>query len=105
MPGSDGVVVPDVLSRFFDAQILVDNDVNIMALGKYWSRYLEDEQVLFVKVATGIGCGIITGGAVESRQRQDKFRGVRRFVPWVVGAFGAPIHSLSRIVNATFEKA
>jgi predicted NBD/HSP70 family sugar kinase len=65
MPGWDGVVVPDVLSRFFDAQILVDNDVNIMALGEYWSRGLEDEQVLFVKVATGIGCGIITNGSVH----------------------------------------
>jgi predicted NBD/HSP70 family sugar kinase len=65
MPGWDGVVVPDVLSRFFDAQILVDNDVNIMALGEYWSRRLEDEQVLFVKVATGIGCGIITSGSVH----------------------------------------
>lgn len=65
MPGWDGVVVPDLLSRFFDAQILVDNDVNIMALGEYWSRGLEDEQVLFVKVATGIGCGIITNGSVH----------------------------------------
>ena len=65
MPGWDGVVVPDVLSRFYDAQILVDNDVNIMALGEYWSRGLEDEQVLFVKVATGIGCGIITGRNVH----------------------------------------
>jgi predicted NBD/HSP70 family sugar kinase len=65
MPGWDGVVVPDVLSRFYDAQILVDNDVNIMALGEYWSRRLEDEQMLFVKVATGIGCGIITNGSVH----------------------------------------
>jgi len=65
MPGWDGVVVPDVLSQFFDAQILVDNDVNIMALGEYWSRGLDDEQVLFVKIATGIGCGIIANGSVH----------------------------------------
>ncbi len=65
MPGWDGVVVPELLSKHFDAQILVDNDVNLMALGEYWSRRLEDEQVLFVKVATGIGCGIITDGHVH----------------------------------------
>ena len=45
--------------------IFVDNDVNIMGLGEYWSRGLVDEQVLFVKVATGIGCGIITNGEVH----------------------------------------
>lgn len=64
MPGWDGVAVPAVLSRHFDAPVFVDNDVNIMGLGEYWSRGLVDEQVLFVKVATGIGCGIITNGLV-----------------------------------------
>lgn len=65
MPGWDGVVVPEVISKHFDVPILVDNDVNIMGLGEYWSRGLVDEQVLFVKVATGIGCGIVTNGEVH----------------------------------------
>ena len=65
MPGWDGVVVPDAISKHFDVPILVDNDVNIMGLGEYWSRGLVNEQVLFVKVATGIGCGIVTNGEVH----------------------------------------
>lgn len=65
MPGWDGVVVPEVISKHFGAPIFVDNDVNIMGLGEYWSRGLVNEQVLFVKVATGIGCGIITNGEVH----------------------------------------
>lgn len=65
MPGWDGVVVPEVLWKDFDVPIFVDNDVNIMGLGEYWSRGLVDEQILFVKVATGIGCGIITNGEVH----------------------------------------
>jgi predicted NBD/HSP70 family sugar kinase len=65
MPGWDGVVVPDLLSEHFDVPILVDNDVNVMGLGEYWSRGLVNEQVLFVKVATGIGCGIIADGEVH----------------------------------------
>jgi predicted NBD/HSP70 family sugar kinase len=65
MPGWDGLIVPEVLSREFDAAILVDNEVNLMALGEYWSRELVDEQLLFIKVATGIGCGIITNGLVH----------------------------------------
>lgn len=64
MPGWDGVVVPEVLSEHFDAPVLVDNDVNIMGLGEYWSRRLKREKILFVKVATGIGCGIVTDGQV-----------------------------------------
>ena len=67
MPGWDGMSVPD---HFADAYpgvpVLVDNDVNVMALGEYWSgwRHAVDD-LLFVKVATGIGCGIVTGGAIH----------------------------------------
>lgn len=65
MPGWDGVSIRDALSEDFDVPILVDNDVNIMGLGEYWSRSFDHEQMLFVKVATGIGCGIITEGHVH----------------------------------------
>ncbi len=76
MPGWDGAVVPDLLSEHFDVPILVDNDVNIMGLGEYWSRGLVDEQLLFVKVATGIGCGIIINGEVHrgSGRRRGRHR-------------------------------
>ena len=46
--------------------ILVDNDVNIMAVGEYgahWSDVADD--LLFVKVGTGIGCGIVVGGEIH----------------------------------------
>ena len=65
MPGWDGVVIPEVLCKQFDVPIIVDNDVNIMGLGEYWSRGLKDEQVLFVKVGTGIGCGVVSCGEVH----------------------------------------
>ena len=65
MPGWDGVVIPEVLRKQFDVPILVDNDVNIMGLGEYWSRGLTDEQMLFVKVGTGIGCGVVSCGEVH----------------------------------------
>jgi len=44
---------------------MVDNDVNIMALGELHAgtaRSVRD--LLFVKVGTGIGCGIVVGGEV-----------------------------------------
>jgi predicted NBD/HSP70 family sugar kinase len=49
--------------RFTGVPVLVDNDVNVMALGEYWASWRHSiDDLLFVKVATGIGCGIITGG-------------------------------------------
>jgi predicted NBD/HSP70 family sugar kinase len=64
MPGWDGFSIPGFLSSRFDVPILVDNDVNIMALGEQWTRWPEERHFLFVKVGTGVGCGIVTDGAV-----------------------------------------
>lgn len=67
MPGWEGVVIPDVMAeRFPRVPILVDNDVNIMALGDYWSDWRgELRDLLFVKVGSGIGSGIIVGGRIH----------------------------------------
>lgn len=67
MPGWDGVAVPDHFAAVFPGvPVLVDNDVNVMALGEHWAswRHAVDD-LLFVKVATGIGCGIVSGGALH----------------------------------------
>jgi predicted NBD/HSP70 family sugar kinase len=45
--------------------VLVANDVNIMALGEYWARWRDTAHLLFVKVGTGIGCGVITDGRIH----------------------------------------
>ncbi|MET0730510.1 MAG: ROK family transcriptional regulator, partial [Solirubrobacterales bacterium] len=65
MPGWDGFPIPERLSTYFGAPVLVDNDVNIMALGEYWANWREVEHLLFVKVGTGIGCGIVIDGRVH----------------------------------------
>lgn len=65
MPGWDGLTVPDWLQDHFSVPVLVDNDVNIMALGEYTGRGLAGHDLLFVQVSTGIGCGIISGGRLH----------------------------------------
>ena len=60
MPGWDGFSIPDWFARHYDAPVLVDNDVNIMALGEHWTHWRDCEHLLFVKIGTGIGCGIVT---------------------------------------------
>ena len=65
MPGWDNYEVPGHISRSLGGPVLVDNDVNIMALGEHATMYPHVEQMLFVKVATGIGAGIISGGRLH----------------------------------------
>ncbi|MCG5214313.1 ROK family protein [Streptosporangium soli] len=61
MPGWDGFPVPAWLGERLGAPVLVDNDVNIMALGEHWTARPETDHLIFVKIGTGIGCGIIAG--------------------------------------------
>ena len=65
MPGWDGYPIPDRFSERFGMPVLVDNDVNIMALGEHWSHWRDVDQMLFVKVGTGIGCGIVSEGTIH----------------------------------------
>lgn len=65
MPTWDQFDVPAEMQRHFSVPVLVDNDVNIMALGEYWSRQPTAENMIFVKVSTGIGSGIISDGRLH----------------------------------------
>lgn len=65
MPGWDGYDVQGRLEKDLGRPVLVDNDVNLMALGEHTSRYAEVDHLLFVKVATGIGAGVISGGRLQ----------------------------------------
>jgi predicted NBD/HSP70 family sugar kinase len=64
MPGWNGVPVAARLSEELSAPVLVDNDVNVMALGEHSLAWPTTENLLFVKVGTGIGCGIVAGGHI-----------------------------------------
>ena len=65
MPGWNLYPVGQRLGERFSAPALVDNDVNIMSLGEYWSNWRAEDFLLFVKVGTGIGSGIVTHGHVH----------------------------------------
>jgi len=65
MPGWNRYDVVGRLRRAFGAAVLVDNDVNIMALGERELAWPEVDHLIFVKVATGIGSGVISSGALQ----------------------------------------
>ncbi len=65
MPGWDGFSIPGWFAGRYDAPVLVDNDVNIMALGEHWAGWRDRRHLLFIKVGTGIGCGIVANGLIH----------------------------------------
>jgi predicted NBD/HSP70 family sugar kinase len=62
MPGWNRVPVRPLFAQRYDAPVLVDNDVNLMALGEHSALEKPPEDFLFVKVGTGIGSGLIMSG-------------------------------------------
>ncbi|MEU6732317.1 ROK family transcriptional regulator [Streptomyces physcomitrii] len=66
MPGWDGFPVREALSQELGCPVLVDNDVNLMALGEQQAGVARSVRDFFcVKIGTGIGCGIVVGGEVH----------------------------------------
>jgi predicted NBD/HSP70 family sugar kinase len=65
MPGWDRFDIPGWVQRQLPVPVLVDNDVNIMALGERAVAWPNVEHLMFIKVATGIGSGIISGGLLQ----------------------------------------
>src|SRR5690606_30349574 len=65
MPGWDAFSIPEWFHEHYPVPVLVDNDVNIMALGEHWTHWRNVDHLLFVKVGTGIGCGIVAGRQIH----------------------------------------
>jgi glucokinase-like ROK family protein len=66
MPGWNKYPVREALSQELGCPVLVDNDVNIMALGEHHAGLAKSvDDFLFMKIGTGIGCGIVVDGRVH----------------------------------------
>ncbi|MBS1881949.1 MAG: ROK family transcriptional regulator [Actinobacteria bacterium] len=63
-PGWHDHPVVERLIAALGIPVLLDNDVNVMALGEHRLNWTATDDLVFVKVATGIGAGIIAGGRV-----------------------------------------
>jgi glucokinase-like ROK family protein len=65
MPGWDRFPVLEAMSQELRCPVLVDNDVNVMALGESHAGLARSvENFLLVKIGTGIGCGIVVNGEI-----------------------------------------
>jgi predicted NBD/HSP70 family sugar kinase len=66
-PGWNGYPLPAFFKERFGSNVavLVDNDVNVMALGEHRTQRQNARDLMLVKVGTGIGCGTIVGGRLH----------------------------------------
>ncbi len=66
MPGWDHYPVRERFEARFNAPVWVDNDVNVMALGEWRHGIARGHaNVVFVKLGTGIGAGLISDGQLH----------------------------------------
>ncbi|GII85013.1 sugar kinase [Sphaerisporangium siamense] len=60
-----GVAIPPLIAARYPVPVFVDNDVNVVAMGEYRAAYAREvADLLFVKVSTRIGAGVIAGGEI-----------------------------------------
>lgn len=64
MSGWDRFDIPGWFAGGYGCPVLVEKDVNAMAFGEQRSGYPEVRQLLMLKLGTGVGAGMIIGGAV-----------------------------------------
>jgi glucokinase-like ROK family protein len=63
MPGWDRYPIRDRFEATYGAPVWVDNDVNVMAMGEWRKGVARGHRnVVFVKIGTGIGAGLISDG-------------------------------------------
>ena len=67
MPGWDGFPVAERLGAELGCPVLVDNDVNLMALGEARTVPAEKLPVFFVTVGAGIGAGLVLASGALHR--------------------------------------
>jgi predicted NBD/HSP70 family sugar kinase len=65
LPSWDDVALPPLFRRDLDVPVLVDKDVNVMAIAEQHGPLRNVRDLLMVKASTGIGVGIISGGALQ----------------------------------------
>ncbi|MEJ8280067.1 ROK family transcriptional regulator [Pseudonocardia spirodelae] len=64
LPGWERIALPPLLTTRFPAPVLVDNDVNVMALAEH-DAHPDVDDLLMVKIGSGVGAGLVCGGALQ----------------------------------------
>lgn len=70
MPGWDNFPLRDFLARNFSMPVLIENDANLGAAAERWcGAGTGYDHLAYVKIGTGIGCGLVFEGKIYRGQR------------------------------------
>lgn len=65
IPSWDGYPIREHVGREIGSPTVVDNDVNVMAIGERHAGVARNvDEFLFIKLGTGIGCGVVLNGQI-----------------------------------------
>lgn len=64
MIGWEGYETKTVLEREFNVPVIIDNDVNLIALAEHRLSYPDSDVLFIVKLGTGVGGGLVVHGNV-----------------------------------------
>lgn len=62
--GMDGVSLKEQLTESVSVPVLLENDVNLAALGEYYERSSDYTNLIYVSVGQGVGAGIVLNGSL-----------------------------------------
>lgn len=65
MTGWDRYDIPGWFAGAYNCPVVVDKDVNAMAVGEHRSSYPDVSHLMMLKIGTGVGSGLIAGGRVH----------------------------------------
>ncbi|WP_207923683.1 ROK family protein [Actinomadura bangladeshensis] len=65
MPGWNDFPVRDFVTRHAGVPVLVENDANLMAVGEHRASWPSLDNLMVIKLGSGIGCGVIVDGRLH----------------------------------------
>src|SRR5262249_7147805 len=69
LKGWSDVPMAEILGRALEAPVVGENDVNLAVLGERWQGAAQGhDNCVFISLGTGIGAGVIVGGALHRGQ-------------------------------------
>jgi predicted NBD/HSP70 family sugar kinase len=93
LPYLNGVRLRDILARRLRVAVVMDNDVNLAAVGEKWrGRAAAVPDFAYLALGTGVGMGIVLGG--ELYRGSSGYAGEVGYLPVPAGGTHLPVETL-----------
>lgn len=102
--GIDSIDFPALLHAQLGIEILVENDVNLAALGEHWMTHQGDnDDLVYLSIGTGIGAGLVIGGQLV--RGANGGAGEVGYIPFGADPFEAESMEIGALERVTATRA